>query len=116
MSRSEFKTWLKRRGFRVRRNFYQWYSVGTRGGRQYLFGFMDQDSEHYGVRVGCPMHEFDRWAVSTERHVRLDEWLVEEGWWSEEDAVAASVADQIKAAVDQDILSSVIAEVNGETE
>lgn len=68
-SASEFKTLLKRLGFRVPRDFYK-SCVASKGDRLYRFRWWDSKLD-----VSCSRSEFDRWANSVIYTVELGKWL-----------------------------------------
>lgn len=65
-SRSEFKTLLKRAGFKVNRSFGLIHTV-MRDNRLYRFRWWAD--EGFMVDISDPLEHFDRWANSTERVV-----------------------------------------------
>ncbi len=69
MSRSEFKTHLKRCGFNVPRNFFQTGCIATKGNSIYRFRWWGDcyvpDQEFY-VDICHNKKEFDRWANSAD--------------------------------------------------
>lgn len=80
-SRSEFKTMLKRLGFKVPRTFFKYGCIAEHKNRKYRF-------RHWGdyypiidptfvVDIGKSNQEFDRWAISTDRRITFDEFLIE---------------------------------------
>jgi hypothetical protein len=67
--RAAFKTLLKRNGFKVKRDFYgHGCCIAARYGRLWRFRFYDGL-----VDVSDELHEFDRWANSTDRILDLEE-------------------------------------------
>jgi hypothetical protein len=68
--RAAFKTFLKRRGFKVKRDFYGGNCcIAKKSGRLWRFRF------HAGmVDISCEIGGFDRWANSTEVTVNLEEF------------------------------------------
>ena len=72
MSRSEFKTLLKRRGYEVPRDLYKYGCVVRRGDRMYRFRYWGK--EGFVVDISCPVSEFDRWANSCEKTIPFLEW------------------------------------------
>ncbi len=77
MSPSEFKTLLKRLGYRVPRDLFK-YGMCTayKGNRAYRFrhwAFPD-----FFVDISCPLTDFDRWANSTEQTVNFYNWIENE--------------------------------------
>jgi len=67
--RAAFKTLLKRRGFKVGRDFYgSGCCIAKKAGRLWRFRF------HAGVvDMSCELKDFDRWANSTEDTFNLEE-------------------------------------------
>lgn len=74
MSCSEFKTRLKRLGYKIPRNFFKLGSVAKRGGRRYRFRWWSED---FMCDVSCSWLDFDRWANSTEKKIPIDQALRE---------------------------------------
>lgn len=73
MSCSQFKTFLKRRGYTLPRDFFKKGSVAIKGNRLYRFrhwAFPD-----FFVDVSCPLNDFDRWANSTDRTINFYNWI-----------------------------------------
>lgn len=74
-SPSEFKTLLKRKGFKVGRGFFNKDgSVASRNGRLYRFRWWSGNNEFF-VDVSCPTADFDRWANSTDNVVQFYNWI-----------------------------------------
>ncbi len=73
MSPSQFKTMLKRRGYKVSRDFFKAGSIATYKGRLYRFRWWGQDGEFF-VDMSCPISEFDRWANSTDNVIQFFNW------------------------------------------
>lgn len=72
-SPSEFKTLLKRRGYKVRRDFFC-DCIAYRNGRMYRFRYWSTE-RGFEVDVSCPLAEFDRWANSIDQVLTFEEWL-----------------------------------------
>ena len=71
VGRAAIKTHLKRKGFKVRRTFFgQDCCVCQKGNRFYRFRFWDSPQV-----VDISDLNFDRWGNSTERTVKLDDFL-----------------------------------------
>ena len=68
---------LKRRGYKIGRDFFKWGCVARYKGRSYRFRWWYTGGEFF-VDISCPRSEFDRWANSTEDVVNFYNWL--EGW------------------------------------
>jgi len=70
--RAAFKTLLKRKGFKVERDFYgRGCCIAKGAGRLWRFRF------HAGmVDMSCELGEFDRWANSTEATLNLEVFKV----------------------------------------
>jgi len=68
--RAAFKTLLKRRGFKVERDFYGFgCCIAKKAGRLWRFRF------HAGVvDMSCELKDFDRWANSTEVTFNLEDF------------------------------------------
>lgn len=73
MSPSEFKTMLKRKGYSVRREFFKYGSVATKGSRMYRFRYWAFPD--FFVDISCPEKEFDRWANSVDTTVNFFNWI-----------------------------------------
>jgi hypothetical protein len=67
MSASEFKTLLKRRGFKVPRNFFKMGCISEANGRYWRWRWWADDG--FVVDVSEPFSTFDRWANSTDTTV-----------------------------------------------
>ncbi len=77
MSPSEFKTFLKKNGFHVRRDFFKTGSVATKGSRFYRLRWWDDgynDFTGFVVDVSTPKSRFDRWANSVHSVLSIDEF------------------------------------------
>jgi hypothetical protein len=72
MSPSEFKTLLKRRGYKVPRRFFK-YGLARKGGRIYRFRWWS--AEGFLVDKGCVYKDFDRWANSVDKVIPYNSWL-----------------------------------------
>lgn len=73
ISCSEFKTRLKRLGYKVPREFFKIGSIAKRGRRSYRFRWWSED---FMCDVSCDLLDFDRWANSTEKKIPIDKALV----------------------------------------
>lgn len=73
LSPSELKTILKRRGYKVPRDFFKYGSLARYKGRSYRFRWYS-DGEFF-VDKSCPRHEFDRWANSVDEVFTFYNWL-----------------------------------------
>ena len=73
-SPSELKTLLKRRGYKVGRDFFKWGYIARYKNRSYRFRRWDAGGE-FLVDISCIHSEFDHWANSTEDVVTFDNWL-----------------------------------------
>jgi len=73
MSPSQFKTMLKRRGYKIPRDFFKQGSVAQKHNRLYRFRHWGGVGEFF-VDVSCPINEFDRWANSTDRTINFYNW------------------------------------------
>ena len=73
LSPSQFKTLLKRRGYRVSRDFFKMGSMARRGNRLYRFRWWGKVGG-FVVDISCPLNEFDRWANSVEQTVAFYDW------------------------------------------
>jgi hypothetical protein len=77
MSPSEFKTFLKKNGFHVRRDFFKTGSVATKGSRFYRLRWWDDgynDFAVFVVDVSTTKSRFDRWANSVHNVLSIDEF------------------------------------------
>jgi len=74
MSASEFKTMLKRGGYKVRRDFFKLGSIARKHNRLYRFRYWGHPGEFF-VDVSSKLRDFDRWANSTDRVVNFYNWL-----------------------------------------
>ena len=75
MSYSEFKTLLKRRGYKVPRRWAVTGFVSQYQGHLYRFRWWNEDGNGFVVDISCSLCEFDRWANSTDLTVPFDEWM-----------------------------------------
>jgi hypothetical protein len=74
LSASQFKTLLKRQGFKLPRDFFKRGSVAKRGNRLYRFRWWSpvySDGDYrtgraFSIDRSCVIADFDRWANSTE--------------------------------------------------
>ena len=73
LSPSEFKTLLKRRGYRVGKDFFKRGSMAKHSNRLYRFRWWGTVGEFF-VDVSCPLNEFDRWANSVDQVVTFHNW------------------------------------------
>ena len=73
MSPSQFKTMLKRRGFKVDRDFFKLGAMAKRGNRLYRFRYWAHPD--FFVDISCPLNEFDRWANSVDRTINFYNFL-----------------------------------------
>lgn len=73
LSCSEFKTLLKRRGYKVGRDFFKYGCIAQYKGRFYRFRWWSGDG--FYVDVSCPFAQFDRWANSVDNVVQFYNWL-----------------------------------------
>lgn len=77
MSPSEFKTFLKKNGFRVRRDFFKMGSVASKGSRFYRLRWWGDGYDEFAgfvVDVSIPKSRFDRWANSVYTVLSIDEF------------------------------------------
>ena len=74
MSPSQFKTMLKLCGHRVNRDFFKNASVSYHKGRAYRFRWW---ADEFVVDVSCHLKEFDRWANSTDKVIKFNDWIQE---------------------------------------
>ena len=72
MSPSQFKTLLKRRGYKLNRDFFKWGSVAYKNGRAYRFRYWTPE---FFVDFSCPVKEFDRWANSVDKTINFVNWI-----------------------------------------
>jgi hypothetical protein len=72
MSPSQLKTFIKRRGHSVARDFFKTESVSHYRGRAYRFRWW---AGEFVVDVSCRLTEFDRWANSLDRVVSFKNWI-----------------------------------------
>ena len=75
MSASQFKTLLKRQGFKVDRDFFKMGATAQLGNRLYRFRYWAWPD--FFVDISCPLTEFDRWANSTDRTINFHNFLEE---------------------------------------
>ena len=75
MSASHFKTFLKRLGFRVDRDFFKMGATARLGNRLYRFRYWAWPD--FFVDISCPVNEFDRWANSVDRTINFYNFLEE---------------------------------------
>ena len=73
MSPSQFKTMLKRKGYKVGRDFFKQAAVAHKNNRAYRFRYWS--FPEFFVDVSCPLNEFDRWANSTDRVLTFGDWI-----------------------------------------
>ena len=71
MSPSQFKTHLKRKGYKVDRDFFKFGSVAYKNNRAYRFRYW---SPRFFVDVSIPLKEFDRWANSVNITMDFVDW------------------------------------------
>jgi hypothetical protein len=69
MSPSQFKTMLKRKGFKVDRDFFKLGAMAKRGNRLYRFRYWAYPD--FFVDISCPLNEFDRWANSVDSTINF---------------------------------------------
>lgn len=72
VSPSEFKTFLKRNGFKVSRKFFYDGAIAIYNNRFYRFRFFS--SELLNVDISCPIEDFDRWANSVDELMTLQDF------------------------------------------
>lgn len=72
-SPSEFKTLLRRRGYKIGRDFFKYGCLAHKGSRAYRFRWYS-DGEFF-VDKSCPRSEFDRWANSVDEVITIFNWL-----------------------------------------
>lgn len=72
MSRSRFKTLLRRRAHKIKRDFFK-NSVSHYKGRAYRFRWWGEDG--FVIDISCPLADFDRWANSTDDVVNFEDWI-----------------------------------------
>ena len=74
---SEFKTLLKRNGFKLPRQFFKYGSIATKMGRKYRFRWWMSDGYDDGfvVDVSCQLRDFDRWSNSVDEVVTWEEFM-----------------------------------------
>jgi|GEM_PF-5908152 len=71
LSRSEFKTLLKRNGHKIDRGFFSSNCISQRKNRLYRWRWWAD--EGFVVDISCPLNDFDRWGNSTERTVPFED-------------------------------------------
>ena len=74
MSPSEFKTFLKRLGHKLDRDFFKMGSVSHYRGRAYRFRWWSTENL-FPVDISCPLTEFDRWANSVDQTMNFNTWI-----------------------------------------
>lgn len=72
LSPSEFKTLLRRRGYKVNRDFFKYGCCAQLKNRLYRFRHW---GDQFFVDVSCPLPEFDRWANSTDDVLTIYNWM-----------------------------------------
>ena len=77
MSCSEFKTALKRLGYKVPRDFFRRGSIARRGSRRYRFRWWSED---FMCDVSVTSLEFDRWANSVWKQMPIGRVLAGHRW------------------------------------
>ena len=77
MSPSELKTFIKRRGYRVHRDFFKRGSVARCRGRLYRFRWWAEQG--FVVDISCSVVDFDRWANSVEDTISFQDWIERSG-------------------------------------
>lgn len=70
-SPSQFKTFLRRKGHKVPRDFFRRGCVSKHDGRLYRWRWWGD--EGFFVDVSCDIADFDRWANSVELTIRFDD-------------------------------------------
>lgn len=73
LSCSEFKTLLKRRGYKISRDLFRYGCLARKGGRTYRFRWYS-DGEFF-VDKSCIRSDFDRWANSVDEVFTFYNWL-----------------------------------------
>lgn len=73
MSPSQFKTMLKRKGYKVSRDFFKYAAVAYKNNRAYRFRYWA--FPEFFVDISCPLNEFDRWANSTDHVKPFYNWI-----------------------------------------
>jgi hypothetical protein len=76
MSPSQFKTFLKKFGYKVNRDFFKKGSTATKGNKLYRFRYWAFPD--FFVDISCPLNDFDRWANSTDRTINFYNWIENE--------------------------------------
>lgn len=74
MSPSEFKTFLKLKGFKVCRKFFKRGSIAQYRSRLYRFNWWN---ERFFVDISCLKQDFCRWANSTDIRISFKELIDE---------------------------------------
>ena len=69
MSASQFKTMLKRKGFKVDRDFFKTGAMAKKGNHLYRFRYWAHPE--FLVDISCPLKDFDRWANSVDRIINF---------------------------------------------
>lgn len=72
LSPSELKTLLKRRGYKIGRDFFKYGSLARYKNRGYRFRWY---SDEFFVDKSCVRSEFDRWANSVDTVFTFYNWL-----------------------------------------
>ena len=72
MSPSQFKTLLKRRGYKISRDFFRSGSIAHYKNRMYRFRWW---SDEFVVDKSCIKIEFDRWANSVDDVIPFLDWI-----------------------------------------
>ena len=72
MSASEFKTMLRRLGYRVPRDFFKQGAVAQHKNRLYRFRYWAYPE--FFVDKSCPVVDFDRWANSVDQTLNFYNW------------------------------------------
>jgi hypothetical protein len=73
MSPSQFKTMLKRKGYKVGRDFFKQAAVAYKNNRAYRFRYW---STRFFVDVSFPpLKKFDRWANSIDVTMDFVDWI-----------------------------------------
>lgn len=73
MSPSQFKTFLKKRGYKVSRDFFKFGAIAQKGSRLYRFRYWAFPD--FFVDISCPRKDFDRWANSTDQTINFYNWI-----------------------------------------
>jgi len=72
MSKSQFKTLLKRKGHKIPRDMFKYGCTSTYKNRMYRWRYWAD--EGFVVDISCKLNEFDRWANSREKTISFNEW------------------------------------------